>query len=175
MERGLSFGLSDKIGAAVLATGHELGLKSPHDVATAGNSWADAYHKNLDALRQEGEKFSETNPVASKASTTAGVVGSVASLPSRGVAAAAGLVPKIVEGTKIGTTAGGFAGFGGSKDESVLGDIAATGVGAGTGAVIGGGGAAAADRIVSPVINWIAGASVPRPSRPKLCRQSPSA
>src|SRR5580658_9322210 len=75
--RALSFGLSDKVGAAVLATGHELGLKSPKDVSSPSDSWLETYHRNLDALRQEGEKFSETNPIASKAATAAGTVGSV--------------------------------------------------------------------------------------------------
>lgn len=154
--RGLTFGLSDKVGAAVLATGHELGLKSPQDVAGASDTWSEAYHKSLDALRQEGEKFGETNPIASRAAETAGVVGSVASLPSRGVAAAAGLLPKIAEGMKVGGTAGGLAGFGASKDESALGDVAATGAGAATGAAIGGTGGAVADRVVAPIYNWIA-------------------
>jgi hypothetical protein len=111
-------GLSDKIGAATLASGHALGAKSPYDVAGPSDSWLEAYHKNLDALRQEGEKFSETNPTASKVATTAGTVGSIAALPSRGIAATAGLLPKIGEGAKIGAVAGGIGGFGGSKDES---------------------------------------------------------
>ena len=153
--RALSFGLSDKVGAAVLATGHELGLKSPKDVSSPSDSWLETYHRNLDALRQEGEKFSETNPIASKAATAAGTVGSVASLPSRGIAATAGLLPKIVEGAKIGAAAGGIGGFGGSKDESVTGDLAATGTGAAVGGTIGAGGGAVADRVVSPFISWL--------------------
>jgi hypothetical protein len=154
--RGLTFGLSDKVGAGVLAAGHALGLKSPRDVADKDDSFSESYHKNLDALRQEGEKFSETNPKASMAAEAAGAVGSVASLPSRGVAAAASLVPKIAEGMKVGGTAAGLAGFGGSKDESVLGDVAATGTGAAIGAPIGGAGGAVADRVVAPIYNWVA-------------------
>jgi hypothetical protein len=154
--RALTMGLSDKIEAGAVATEHALGGKSPIDVATPSDSWLETYHKNLNALRQEGEKFSETNPIASKVATAAGTVGSIAMLPSGGVAAAAGLLPKIVEGAKVGAMAGGLAGFGGSKDESVLGDVAATGVGAATGAGIGAAGGAIADRVVSPVVNWIA-------------------
>jgi hypothetical protein len=153
--RGLTFGLSDKIGAAVLATGHELGLKSPRDVAGPNDSWSEAYRRNLAGLRQEGETFTQTNPVASKASEAAGVVGSVASLPSKGALAAAGLIPKLVEGAKVGATAGGIGGFGGSKDESVTGDLAATGTGAAIGSGIGAAGGVVADRAVSPFISWL--------------------
>jgi hypothetical protein len=153
--RQLTFGLSDKVGAAVLATGHQLGLKSPQDVAGPSDSWSEAYRKNLNLLRQEGEQFSETNPTASKAATAAGTVGSIASLPSRGIAATAGLLPKIGEGAKIGAAAGGIGGFGGSKDESVTGDLAATGTGAAVGGTIGAGGGAVADRVVSPFISWL--------------------
>jgi hypothetical protein len=152
--RALSMGLSDKIGAATLATGHALGAKSPYDVAGPSDSWLEAYHKNLDALRQEGEKFSETNPTASKVATTAGSVGSVVALPSRGLAAA-GLLPKIGEGAKLGAEAGGIAGFGGSKDESVPSDLAAIGTGAAVGAGIGAAGSAVADRVASPFIGWL--------------------
>lgn len=154
--RGLTFGLSDKVGAAVLATGHELGLKSPYDTAGKDDSWGAAYHKNLDAIRKQAEDFSETNPKAALAAETAGAVGSVASLPTQGAAAAAGLLPKIVEGAKVGGAAGGLAGFGGSNDQSVLGDVAATGAGAVAGAGIGGAGGAIADRVISPAVNWIA-------------------
>lgn len=154
--RGLTFGLSDKLEAAMLAGGHKLGLKSPYDVAGADDSFSEAYHKNLDAIRHEGEKFSETNPVAAKAAEVAGAVGSVASLPSRGALAVSGLLPKIAEGAKVGGAAGGLAGFGGSNDQSLTGDLAATGVGAATGAGIGGVGGAVADRVVAPIYNWIA-------------------
>jgi|HubBroStandDraft_4_1064222.scaffolds.fasta_scaffold392604_2 hypothetical protein len=51
--RGLTFGLSDKIGAAVLATGHELGLKSPRDVAGPNDSWSEAYRRNLAACARK--------------------------------------------------------------------------------------------------------------------------
>jgi hypothetical protein len=153
--RALSMGLSDKVGALTLATGHAMGAKSPYDVAGPSDSWLEAYHKNLDALRQEGEKFSETNPTASKVATTAGTVGSIAALPSRGISAAAGLLPKIGEGAKIGAAAGGISGFGGSKDESVTGDIAATGTGAAVGGTIGAAGGAVADRVVSPFVSWL--------------------
>jgi hypothetical protein len=132
-----------------------MGAKSPYDVAGPSDSWLEAYHKNLDALRQEGEKFSETNPTASKVATTAGTVGSIAALPSRGISAAAGLLPKIGEGAKIGAAAGGISGFGGSKDESVTGDIAATGTGAAVGGTIGAAGGAVADRVVSPFVSWL--------------------
>jgi hypothetical protein len=153
--RGLTFGLSDKIGAAVLATGHELGLKSPRDVAGSDDSWAEAFRKNLGALRQEGETFAQTNPIASKASEAAGAVGSIASLPSKGALAAAGLIPKLVEGAKVGASAGGIGGFGGSKDESVTGDLAATGTGAVVGGGIGAAGGAVADRVAAPFIGWL--------------------
>ncbi len=153
--RALSMGLSDKVGAVTLATGHALGAKSPYDAAGPSDSWLEAYHKNLDALRQEGEKFSETNPTASKVATTAGTVGSIAALPSRGIAATAGLLPKIGEGAKIGATAGGIGGFGGSKDESATGDLAAAGTGAAVGGAIGAAGGAVADRVASPFISWL--------------------
>ena len=155
MERGLSFGLSDKIGAAVLATGHELGLKSPHDVATANDSGPTPITRT--SMRSARKVRNSARRIRWRQGCDNGRRRRQRCFAAvRGVAAAAGLVPKIIEGTKIGTAAGGLAGFGGSKDESVLGDIAATGAGAGTGAVIGGAGAAAADRIVSPVVNWIA-------------------
>jgi hypothetical protein len=153
--RALTMGLSDKIEAGAVATEHALGGKSPIDVATPSDSWLEAYHKNLDALRQEGEKFSETNPIASKAATVAGTVGSIATLPSGGISAAAGLLPKIIAGAKVGAAAGGISGFGASKDESVTGDLAATGTGAAVGAGIGGVGAAVADRVVSPFVSWL--------------------
>lgn len=153
--QALTFGLSDKVGAGVLAGGHALGLSSPYDVAGKDDTFSEAYHKNLDAIRQEGEKFHETNPKAAMAAEGAGMVGGVASLPSRGAAAVAGLLPKIVEGAKVGGTAGGLAGFGGSKDESVTGDLAATGAGAATGVAIGGTTAGVPDRVAAPIYNWL--------------------
>jgi hypothetical protein len=155
-EHEISMGLSDKIGAAVLATGHALGVPSPYDKASASDNWADAYRKNLDAIRNEGEQFSETNPTASKVATGAGIVGSAAALPSEGIAATAGLLPKMVEGAKIGAGAGAAAGFGASSDKSLTGDLASTATGAGLGTIIGGAGAAVADRVVAPIYNWAA-------------------
>lgn len=155
MERELTFGLSDKMAAAMTAVSHAAGLQLPTDVSAPGDSFGQSYHKNLDAIRKEGERFSETNPVASKIATGSGVVGSIASLPAKGVAATAGLVPKIVEGAKVGGIVGGLSGFGNSNDTSVTGDLAATGAGAVTGGVIGGGGAAVADRAAQPFIGWL--------------------
>ena len=154
-DRELTFGLSDKMKAAMLATGHKLGLPSPYDVAGKDDTWSEAYHKDLGAIRGEGEQFAQTNPLASGVARGAGMVGSVAALPSTGVTNAATLIPKMVEGAKLGATAGGLSGFGHSNDQSVTGDLAATGAGAGVGAAIGAGGAAVADKVVSPVVNWI--------------------
>jgi hypothetical protein len=170
MNRGITMGLSDKIGAATLATGHELGLTSPYDAAASDDGWSDAYHKNLDAIRSDADKFTATNPVASRVAEGAGLIGSVAALPSEGALATAGLLPKIAEGAKVGGAAGGMAGFGNSKDESVTGDLAATGAGTAIGAGLGGTGAAAADKVLSPVFGWVAVDLVRTRFRARLCR-----
>ena len=153
----LTFGLADKAEAALEAGIHALVPRSPSDLVTGDtHSFSDTYHKRLGEIRGEQEQFSQTNPIASDIAAGTGVAGSVAALPSEGIAATAGLLPKLVEGAKMGGVAGGMAGFGGSSDESVTGDLAATGVGAGLGAGIGAGGAAIADRVVAPVMNWVA-------------------
>ena len=156
VQRGLSFGLSDKMKALGIAIPHAMGLEAQGDVANPEDTFGESYRKNLEASRAEGEKFAETNPVASRAGTALGIIGGAGSLPSEGVSAAAGLLPKIAEGMKVGGLAGGLAGFGGSKDESVAGDVSATGAGAVTGAGIGGVGGAVADRVVAPIYNWVA-------------------
>jgi hypothetical protein len=158
LNRGLTYGLSDKAVAALIATMHEVGLKSPKDTADQNDNWLEAYHKNLESVRKEGEQFSETNPIASNAAKAAGLVGGAAMLLPVGgeIPAAAGLLPKLAAGAKAGATAGALSGFGASKDESVLGDVAATGMGAATGAGIGAAGAGLADRVVSPIYNWVA-------------------
>lgn len=145
----LTFGLADKTEAAL-----EAGIKK----LTSGGeaSFPDTYHKRLGEIRGEQEQFSQTNPVASGIAAGTGMAGSVAALPSEGIAATAGLIPKLVEGAKIGGVAGGLGGFGGSNDESVKGDLAATGAGTIIGAGLGAGGAAIADRVIAPVMNWVA-------------------
>src|SRR6202043_4137429 len=69
---------------------------------------------------------------------------------------AASLLGKVGQGAGAGALIGGASGFGHTNDESLGQDLLATAQGAGLGTVTGGAGGAVADRVGSPVVNWIA-------------------
>jgi hypothetical protein len=141
---GATLGLSDKAAAAGRATLDML-KGSPE-------GWSGAYRKALDHIREQSNRFAETNPVASWGGYGAGTV---ASLPLIPVAKASTLGGRIAAGAGTGAGVGAVSGFAHTNDESLGHDLAAAGTGAALGTGIGGAGAGIADRVVSPIINWV--------------------
>ena len=142
---GATLGLSDKALAAGGATLDQLN--------GAPEGWADAYHKTLEHIRDQSRTFADTNPAASWGSWGVGTLGGTALTPA---ARAATTLGKIAAGGATGAGVGAVSGFSHTNDESLGQDLAATGIGTAIGAPIGAGGAAIGDRVVAPVVNWVA-------------------
>lgn len=152
---------------------------------TAGApSPGDIYQSELAAARGEGQTYSQQHPVASPIATTLGTVFGTAApagaidaaatnvaankaaltagapavplAANPAAAAAPTLAGRVWQGAKAGATIGGLAGFGGSNDKSVGGDLLATAGGAGAGGAIGGAVPIVANKVVSPIWNWAA-------------------
>lgn len=166
--RGATFGLSDKVAAAVPAINqavanayHSLTGTTPE---TPPESAGQAYQDELAKQRAQGEVYAQNHPVASKVATTIGTVGGLG--PAAADAAApiiaggkvAEVAPtlggRVLQGAKVGGALGAMSGFGSSNDESVSRDALNTAVGAGTGAAVGGALPIIAEKGVQPVINW---------------------
>ena len=69
------------------------------------------------------------------------------------------LAGKVGQGIVGGAEIGGISGLGASDDKSLGGDLLSTAAGAGVGAATGGGTAALADKVISPIANWAARAT----------------
>lgn len=151
--RAATFGLQDKVGAAVPvvnaaigdainAGARGIGVSEPF-AGSADKSYSDLYHDELLRERGVGEAYAENHPIASKIATTLGTAASVA--PTMGAPGAAptvavtpGLGARVTQGAKGGATAGALTGFGNSNDESLGQTALDTAKGAGIGAGLGG-------------------------------------
>jgi hypothetical protein len=179
--RGKTFGLSDKAGALGSASAGELkwltnraaeamGYPAPftgtqnltggEGVTDPNATFADNYHKALAAERQRTEDFAQAHPIASRLAYGTGALSSISPTMTSPttvapLVSAPTLGGRVVQGMKAGATAGGLSGFGATNDESALGDLAATGQGAGLGAVIGGAVPVIADKVAQPLIDWV--------------------
>ncbi len=167
-QRALTFGLSDKAAAAGAginaSVGHgvkwlanrgaeAVGLSRPFD-ENSDQSFSDAYHQELQKQRGYGEQYAAAHPVASKVAT---VGGTLLSVPLSGAASPspATLGGRIAQGIKQGGAMGALSGFGNTNDESLAKDAIDTGTGAAIGAGVGGAVPVVADKVVSPVWNWL--------------------
>lgn len=143
--RGATLGLSDK---AQAATGAITDLIKGND-----SGFSDLYHKHLADIRERAKQFGEESPAQNVLMQGTGMVATAPLVPEGRAVTTLG---KIGEGLLTGGAVGGIAGFGATNDESVGKDIAGTAAGAATGAATGGVLAGVGDRVVKPVIDWVA-------------------
>lgn len=137
--QGMTFGLSDEIGAAA-ATIPAL-LSSGQDI-TWDNAQA-AYTDMRDAIRAEQNAFREENP---KTAMAANLVGGIASGVPGKIIKSAGTV---VNGALSGMAAGSVSGYGFSDATNAVDQVSDAGTGAVTGAVLGAAIPAAANKAAS--------------------------
>jgi hypothetical protein len=156
-QRAASLGLSDKMAAAVPAL--NAAVKRGFNYVTGGETPADApsisdiYHTGLERQRQIGNTYAENHPVASKVAST---IGTLAAVGPSAAAAPVTLGGKILQGVTGGAEIGGLSGFGNSNDESAGKTALDTAQGATLGAAVGGGAAVLADKVVQPVMDFVA-------------------
>src|SRR5271166_1510361 len=124
--RATTFGLSDKIAAAVE------GAKS----WVGGQGFTEPYERSVAQAAKEHEAFRSENPILSPVMDVMGAIGATAPFMP---AAAPTLLGRMGQGATIGTVAGGAQGFGGSTDRPIRDTLtgAAVGLGAGTALPIG--------------------------------------
>jgi hypothetical protein len=174
MQRALTFGLSDKVAAAVPAINASV-ARAARDPRTFGRegtpppedtpigaliaetpSFSDVYHEELARQRGFGEAYAENHPVASKVATT---LGTVASIPVSGAAKAVTaptLAGRVAQGAGQGAIIGGISGYGNSNDQG-LGETALdVGQGAAAGTAIGAASPVVAEKVISPAVSWFA-------------------
>jgi len=125
----LSGGILDKAAAAAGATFPSLG-----PMAVNAPTWGERYHDTLTNIRGGLSGFQADNPKQAKAALAASVTGPM--LIGGGESSLLGSMLK-------GSTIGGAYGFGGTNDDSVMGDLTATGLGVAAGAGMAGAGHAA--------------------------------
>lgn len=144
--RSMTMGLSDKAGALAstrpLTRAYDAITGSDHNLG----SFSDMYHAGLQQMREAGEQYSKDHPVLSPVATGAGML---ASIPQTAAAA----IPSTIGGlAKQGAQMGAIGGFGHADDQSLMGDLTSTGLGA----LIGGGtgaGMGLASRALSPQVS----------------------
>lgn len=148
--RGATFGLSDK---AIAAGSAALEGLSDKNMSPGGSSFGERYQTNLAGRRADQQKL-ET--IAPGAETILGLTGSLGTAPLLPLGAAATTLGKIAQAAKVGGGIGMASGFGHTNDESLGGDLAATATGGMLGAATGGALGLAGDRVVAPLMNWVA-------------------
>lgn len=161
IDKGATFGLSDKIAAAGDATDTSIGnalfgkQKNLADVI-AGNtsdpSWSDLYHQQIGGFHNAEDQFTQQHPVLSYGGEGAGMLASALALPLKGETLAA----KAVSGMKLGAAAGAASGFSSTNDTSLGEDLKATAAGTVGGAITGAAAPIVAEKVAAPIAGWFA-------------------
>lgn len=170
--RGMTFNLSDKLGAAASATGEKIFGRTqiPDQAPLPERGWSDAYHDRLLQERIETENFAKDHPWLARLAWAGGGVQAPIPVPGSGLASrvpgfaapAPTLAGRTAQSAAIGGGIGGTAAYADTNDQSLGENAKAIALGAGGGSLLGAAAPWVTEHLLSPIAQrvqqWWSGA-----------------